>query len=763
MGRSALLAAVPLLMGGPTQYQVSRSLRFNPPDSTYLSFTPAGTGTSRRKFTLSMWIKRGNLGITADLFSVGGGNNLQVQFQTNDTVYCGYSANYVISLNKFRDPTAWGHFVWAVDTTQATAANRSRIYWNNQEVAYDGASAYMAQNTDLDISTAVAHEIGRHTGVQFYWDGLIAMPYLIDGQQLTPSDFAETNATTDQWIPKKYAGTYGINGTAPDFSDNSNTTSATLGKDRSGNNNDWTPNNFSVAAGVGNDSLTDTPTEYADGLNGRGNHCTMSSVNSARNLLNGNLQIGGNATGLAIGTIFVSIGKWYWEFTVGNTICMVGLCNAAEPFGATYCGQSANSWGYFHNGNTYTSATPIAYGASYTTNDVIGVAFDAGAGTLTFYKNNASQGVAYTLPPGSYAPCHGNNSASDTGDYNFGQRPFAYTPPTGFKALNAQNLPAPTIIKPATAVEVALYSGTGSALNVTGKSFQPDLAIFKDRTGANNWGWYDSVRGVQKELVSNQNTAESTEAQGLTAFNSDGLSIGTLAKLNTNTNAYLVELFRKGAAYGCDIVTYSGDNTANRNISHSLGVAPEFAMIFRRDTGDNHWAWHKSLAGATSFMNLSSTAAASTTNTPWGTGNWSSSQFMVTNNGTNNANATSGTYVAYLFASVAGFSAFGSYIGNGSADGPVIALNFLPELFIVKKSLNISYWTNTNSKKGAYNQSLNRVKFDTADTEDTTAISCDFLAGGIKWRETDIYVNQSSDTHCYMAWAETPFKYSRAR
>ncbi len=145
---------------------------------------------------------------------------------------------------------------------------------------------------------------------------------------------------------------------------------------------------------------------------------------------------------------------------------------------------------------------------------------------------------------------------------------------------------------------------------------------------------------------SNANTAETSSLTALTAFLANGFTIGSNSLFNTSGNNYISWMWKKSATAGVDIVTYTGDNTANRNISHSLGAAPDMVIVKRRDSTGDPFVWHSSLAGATSFLLMDSTAAVSTTNTPWGTGNFSSTQFMVTNNATNNTNAASATSTA---------------------------------------------------------------------------------------------------------------------
>ena len=248
-------------------YQIQRSLRFNSSDSAYLNRTPASAG-NRRTFTWSGWIKLSATGIqrvlsassgSADDFLAFASDTLR--FQITDSG--GTPVGNLITTQVFRDYSSWYHIVVAVDTTQATASNRLKMYVNGVQVTAFSTATYPAQNTDtLALNTAVTHYLSSTGGTNRYLNGYMTEVNFIDGQALTPSSFGQTNANTGVWEPKPYAGTYGTNGFYLNFSDNSNTTATTLGKDYSGNGNNWTPNNFSVSAGAGNDSLVDVPTAW---------------------------------------------------------------------------------------------------------------------------------------------------------------------------------------------------------------------------------------------------------------------------------------------------------------------------------------------------------------------------------------------------------------------------------------------------------------------------------------------------------------------
>jgi hypothetical protein len=770
------------------------------------------------------------LGTVYTVFSAGGtnGDNLFVYLESDNTIQFSNWTAFSFNLNLrtsqvFRDPSAWYHIVLTVDTTQATASNRAKVYVNGTQVTAFSTATYPAQNFDTRVNAAEVHAIGARSfdAPSTAYSGYLTEINFIDGQALTPSSFGETDSATGVWKPKAYTGTYGTNGFFLKFADNSGTTSTTLGKDSSGNGNNWTPNNFSVTAGAGNDSMVDSPTAYGTdtGVGGevRGNYCTWNSAaqstvaNGTVTRSNGNLEStdGGTTYSLAsFGTMSVSSGKWYWEVTLttaGGSAANMGIVDTSKKliagtaadahFGFTY-GQNGNKTdGRTYGGSVFSTNGVTAYGASYAASDVIGVALNLDVGEVTFYKNGVSQGVAFTGISGQFAPAVGDaqNATSYTWTLNAGQRAFAYTAPSGFKALCTTNLPTPTIGATSTTqandyFNTVLYTGTGSSLSVTGVGFQPDWVWIKERNAAADHGLYDAVRGVQKQLESNTTTAETTETTGLTAFGSDGFTVGALAQLNTsadtyvawnwnaggsnatNTSGTITSTVRANTTSGFSIVTYTGNGTANATIGHGLGVTPAFIITKSRSDATTQWvAWHKDLSGAFSttcaYIYLNSTQLASTTTIFYNGTLIDSSKIGL--QGTNTSiNNTGSTYVAYCFAEVAGYSRFGSYTGNGSTDGPFVYTGFRPRFVMWKESSGTnaatSHWLIHDSARESYNVANAELYANLANAEGSTS-SIDLLATGFKLRTSHQFSNESGGTYIYAAFAEAPFKYSLAR
>ena len=794
------MAVLPIGMSGEAGgYQIERSLRFNSADSAYMSRTPASAG-NRKTWTWSGWVKRSKLGSEEILFACGSTASDtafgQIIFGDDNTFRVNaYSLSWRTTTAVYRDVSAWYHFVVVFDTTQATAANRVKVYVNGQEVTAFGTSNNPTQNTDYAINQNIQHTIGRYDlgGGGNYFNGYLTDINFIDGQALTPSSFGETDSDTGVWKPKAYSGSYGTNGFYLKFADNSGTTSTTLGKDSSGNGNNWTPNNFSVTAGAGNDSLVDTPTSYGTdtGAGGevRGNYCTLNPLDKSQYVgapTNGNLDVlnsGNFVEDRFVGTVAVNSGKWYFETTITGTYanCQIGIHDALSAASTSTMYRTYSSAGQKLN------PSGSSYGSTYTAGDVIGVAFDMGSGKIWFSKNGtwqasgdpaAGTNAAFTDLSGTVTPFVVDYAQATSGtsghNLNFGQRPFAYTAPSGFKALCTQNLPEPAVVQGDDYFNAVLYTGNGSTNAITGVGFQPDWVWIKERSGAADHGLYDAVRGVQKQLESNTTTAETTETTGLTAFGSDGFTVGALAQLNTNTDTYVAWNWKANGSgvsntdgsitstvsanttAGFSIVTYTGTGSL-ATVGHGLGVKPAFILTKSRSTTEGWGGYHKSL-GASYGIFLELTDAAYAASNYWNNTEPTSTVFTVNVNRTNN-----GTMVAYCFAEVAGYSAFGSYTGNGSTDGPFIYTGFRPAWVMIKRTNDTSSWNIVDVKRNTYNVMNSYLSANTSSAEDSTYPLIDALSNGFKVRQNLDFINQNTGTFIYACFAESPFRYSLAR
>ena len=805
------------------QTQVSRSLRFNSADTAYLSRTNTNSPTSTTKFTYSVWVKRGALSIEQlllmpDRISASSSVWDYFGFDAGDTLTYIYDGSLSFTTTAvFRDVSAWYHIVLQYDSTLSATK-----CWVNNALLNTG-SLTLNRATTVN-GTARPQNIGRYNNQsgspEDYFNGYMTEINMIDGLALDPSYFGFNNSDTGVWSPKQYTGTYGTNGFYLNFSDNSNTTAATLGKDYSGNGNNWTPNNFSVTAGSGNDSLVDSPTSYGTdtGVGGtvRGNYATFNPINlqgsnTSGTVTDGNLKSNPSAsagyTNYLSSIAVPATGYWYAEFTVSGTYQgannnFVGI-QLASSKSTTFIGNEATTYGYgdgnittgsFRNNGTISQSV-----AGFQTGDTLMVAI--GNGGVWFGKNGTWLGTGSPNPATSTSPAYSGLS----GDYyfaysaygtagvtygyssyaNFGQRPFAYTPPTGFRSLCTTNLPTTAIGFGLTNqgddyFDVTLYAGNNTAgRNITNSgSFQPDFVWIKNRSGANNHILTDAVRGATKSLFSDSTSQELTVAGALTAFNSNGFQVGYdgTAIVNatgsnyvgwqwkasgstvTNTAGTITSTVSANTTAGFAIATTTGAGSTG-TIGHGLGAVPQFIMCFRRNTAADHYCYHQAI-GNTNYLVLNTTAASAASANMWNNTTPTSTVFSVGNTNNNSGD----TYVHYIFAPVPGYSAFGSYTGNGNADGPFIYTGFRPRYFMLKNITNAQSWSVQDTSRNPYNVGSAVLIPNLSNAEATGTDLIDIVSNGVKIRHSSSGNNNNNgDTYIYAAFAENPFKYSLAR
>jgi hypothetical protein len=336
-----------------------------------------------------------------------------------------------------------------------------------------------------------------------------------------------------------------------------------------------------------------------------------------------------------------------------------------------------------------------------------------------------------------------------------------------------------------TVMAATLYTGNGTSqvINnaVNGVSFQPDFVWGKARNNAQNHTLWNSVVGATKYLNSNATTAESTNTETLQSFNSNGYTLGNAftnepaytyvgwqwkagGTAVTNTAGSITSSVSANTTAGFSVVTYTGTG-ANATVGHGLGVAPSM-MIVKERTVVSAWDVYHVSVGATGRLFLNRTDATDTSSAPWNNTAPTSTVFSL---GTaTETNQSTIPMLAYCFAAVAGYSAFGSYTGNGSADGPFVYLGFRPRWLMIKCSSTdgggTSQWMMVDSARNTGNVENNILKADLADAEGVASLDmCDFLSNGLKIRNTSGRTNTSGATYIYMAFAENPFKYANAR
>lgn len=734
-------------LGSTAAYQIANSLRFRSAASAYLSRT-FGTPTGASIFTYSTFVKRGSLGGTFRL--LGASTTTYLTFNSSDQINLtlnGVSA--ATSTAVFRDPSAHYHVVY-----QQNGASQT-IWVNNVSVATGTTAAAI-------FNTAIVHQIGAANTSNFL-DGYLSEINFIDGQALTPSSFGEFSAEHGQWVPKKYTGAYGNNGFYLPFNDGSNLTNLCL--DRSGNANNWTANNFSLTSGVTYDWMIDSPTNGASGTQPVGNYSVMNPLdNYSCTISQGNLYVSsGGAYTVCRNSVPFNTGKRYWEVTYisgANSQGFIGVSDATVAVTSSSW-NTANGWFYDgFNGNKYTSGSGSAYGATYTANDVIGVAVDADAGSITFYKNGVSQGVAFSGLTGKTFAA----SVSDAGDgphvyaMNFGQRPFAYTPPAGFKALCTKNLPTPSILNPKQHFDIAL--ATGANIKTTSEAVFPSnfFEWIKDRANVNNHQLIDTVRGSSAVLQSNTTAAETTYS--IPAGNSVGWVWKAGGAAVSNTVGSITSQVSANTTAGFSIVTYTGTG-ANATVGHGLGVVPKLILIKQRSVGaTENWAVYNANLANTEYLLLNTTAAKTTGATYWNSTAPTSSVFSI---GTAvDTNESTKSFVAYCFAEIPGFSKIGSYTGNGLADGPFVYCEFKPRFVMIKRTDTTGNWIIKDTVRSAYNAGLQSLYPNLSNAEGASE-TWDAVSNGFKPRSTSADINANTGTYIYIAFAEAPFNYSIGR
>ena len=773
---------------------IERSLRFHDGDTAYLSRTPGSAG-NRKTYTISAWVKLSSLeSTTRPIFTRYTANSeagfLGLYVNSDNYIYfTGWSTVYLKSSRLYRDSTGWSHIVCAVDTTQGTASDRIKLYFNGELQTLATYNA-PSQDADLVINEASAeHMIGRYHNV--YFDGYMSELNFIDGQQLDSSYFGYTEFQTGIWRPKRYEGTYGTNGFHLDFSDNSSTT--TLGIDKSPNGNDWSLNNFSVSAGIDNDSFTDTPTSEN----------VFAQLNSALPLASGASYKNGNyafhitnngAHMRASSNMPVNSGKWYAEFKLSSytfasgSYPYIGVC-AEDLWLNSWTGDAGTA--YQTGGTIWRNGSSISSGhATYTAGDIISIAIDldqatpkiwwAKNGTYINSGNPATNTNGTDIAPTSNIGYY-NYALSlwaATGgqwDANFGQRAFSYDIPSGFKTLCTDNIRSnENIVRPQKHFDAVLYTGNGSTQSVSGLEFQPDLIWFKSRSAAIAGLMYDSVRGSTKYIQVNSNNAEGTGSDSQTGFTSHGFTLGSdtsTTGVNQNSTTYVAWCWKAGGAAvsnsdgtitssvsantkaGFSIATYTGNGTADATIGHGLGAAPNFIVVKKRSGTDNFQVYWNAGTERNGYLNLTNALNTPAQTDIWGTNVPTSTKFYI---GTDTAtNTSSSTYVAYCWTEIPGYSKFGEYKGNGSyTQGTFIFTGFRPSFLLVKNvSSGSTDWVIKTARITTFNKMDEGLRANTSAAEESLS-EIDFLSNGFRIYNNGSYTNTNGDTYIYMAFAE---------
>jgi len=565
-----------------------------------------------------------------------------------------------------------------------------------------------------------------------------------------------------------------------------------IAADYSGNVNNWTPNNISLTAGTTYDSMIDSPTVSASSSN----YAVLNPLNRSTSslpatIVDGNLKLTTTTSGAgspgsfsyAFSTMAMQSGKYYAEF----------IANYASGSGGSTKFGLTNNFTFNYNGGNYIASNFTSAYTQVAPASIVQIAYDATNGLYWFGTNGTftgdpaagTGGTSLTAPAMFFVEGYNDSVNRIDVNANFGQRPFSYTPPSGYKALNTYNLPAPSIANGANNFDIVTRAGTGASVAISSYRFAPDFVWIKSRTNAYYHKLLDKARGANKVLSSNATDAESTETQGLMSFDTNGYTLGTSSDSTvnnagsgqtyvdwawkgggtavTNNSGTITSTVSANTTAGFSIVTYTGTG-ANATVGHGLGVAPSMIIVKNRSSVVSWPVYHANLTSAAYALYLNKTDAQGSFPTLWNSTAPTSTVFSLGTGGSESNG--SGNFVAYCFSAVAGFSAFGKYTGNGSSDGPMIYTGFRPRYILIKSTVETSNWLEWDSSRMTYNVMSTYLQPSSSSAEQTDATySIDALSNGFKLRGTGQYggINNNGNSYVYACFAENPFNLSRAR
>jgi len=803
------------------QYTIDQCMRFS-------SFLTSGNGwvsgankqpitPAQYTFTTSFWIKLGkqNGQRVSDTFlwssGTGGSAFETIRLKTeSDLDFFAFNGTAykwrVLSDPILQDYSGWYHIVTVRNSAIDNNAEELKIFINGRQIDFASASypvlnelGYVALGTNFFHVGSYQDGSGSDNNT---FDGLMAEFYFVDGQSLDPTYFGETDPATGRWIPKKYTGRLEDSSFYLNFANA--TTNRLLGANRANSN---TPTyvgtaGVSVAAGTASDQCTDSPVAWGadNGLGGemRGNFIKWDASQTYAPH-NGVIDYGGqriNNDGSARTNILLPLsGKWYCEADV--TVINTGL-----PFFGIVAENRSLVYTDYPGENT----VGIKPNASVSNRPYLVYNFNAayaelaqtavGAGTVYSLFCDMDRSSVWVGVNGKFfglsganilAPCTTNDILSGANPaivlplsaryfvagytvntaslyLNTGYRRFSYPAPAGYKCLCANNLTY-RISDPQQYFGVATWSGNGTSQVISSLKFQPDLVWIKNRTAATSHYWVDSVRGNTATLSSNSTGREETIVQGIQSFNSDGFTVGSDDGFNKSANNYVAWCWKKDPVAGFNIITYTGNGSNNRSILHSLSAVPKMIIIKCRDRVTNWAVYHAANTASprTNYLYLNSTNGTAVSAAYWADQSPDSTQFYV-GSGVD-VNNSGSTYVAYVWAEVDGFSKFGGYTGNGSADGPFITCNFAPRWGMFKRNVLAGehWYVEDFDREGRWNKAAktNHLQANLNTAENVTVgiatNELSFISNGLKVRSTDNGHNDSAQTYIYALFADAVY------
>ena len=776
--------------GQATGYEIEQSIRFDNVDGVNAGgaqmyrLALTGTPTNTKKATISAWVKRATLGFNQVIAYSGdpnGSTSETFRFNTNNTLtFAQASSVYNLTTTQvFRDVGAWYHIVAEIDTANGTSADRANLYVNGVKVTSFSTATYPSLNyvTNWTASSgSIAHTWGSNAipaaGPSSQLQaGYMADMYVLDGEKAGPTAFGEFN-DSGVWIPTAYSGAFGNNG----YHMTGETASA-LGDDFSGNGLD-----FTTVALATTDQMLDTPTL---------NFSTFNPLNvDVYTLSDGNLNTGTGGDAGAVSTFAIDVTDsdgFYFEVSSSTaaTYPDIGLQDADDLAlaGATTI-SSYNPGRYTYQGNTGNfndEGSSASYGTTYTTN-TIGVLVQSG--NLYFSKDGTIQNSGTAAKTGltgmMYARVSYSAGSGTQANFtaNFGQSAFAHDPGSTYKAWNTANLATPSITDGSAYFQPVIYTTQITAQDITfsgNSDLAPDWLWFKRRDNASNHFLFDKIRGALQTISSDDDTAEVTSTGSMTAFGTDGFSLGDGGSNNdingtsgatfiawgwkangagsSNEDGATTSTVSASATSGFSIVKWTGTG-ANTTLGHGLGVAPQMILVKNLADADSWVVYHEDV-GATKGLTLDTTATPYTASTFFNNTAPTSSVFSIGAGG--RSNGSSDAMIAYCFAEIPGYSSIGSYTGNGSASGPFVSTGMKPAYVLIKRTNATENWLIMDSTRYPNNPANNPIFANTYNADANGGRPTDFLSNGFKPRNTLAEMNASGSTYIYMAFAEHPF------
>jgi hypothetical protein len=756
-------------------FTVGNGALFNKDNSESLSKTPSGAGSSTTTGTFNVWIKQGqSVSSRGPLIYVdGSGSDFQIELNISGNnklrVDLSYSAaNHVkLSTQAFKDTSQWSMVTCILDTSNGTASERIRLYWNSNRLALTTDNT-IDQNQAIIIGSAVEHQIGA-LETSYFYDGYMSEVVYIDGTALEPSNFGQVDTSTGRWIPKDVSGlTFGTNGFYLNFANSSD-----VGNDVSGNNNDFTNNNTVVQVG-------DTPTTNFGTLN-VSNQATVTNGNRTNVGASGG-GYGNARTGLTFGNekIFAML-----LINDGGSGASVNTGFSVAPDSYVPAGDAGQT-GAYANVQTQGTITRVVIGdakggtalvlthsIAVADGDYFTMAVDASSGSVWFGIYDTSAGSHQYLPAvvGGTAGDPANGTLPTVSNLPFNNSQSCIFS-TGFQSSSSSTIVFNSADMPMSIPTDYLEFKQDNL--ATGESYQTAFSWIKNRDATDNHMLFDRVRGIYNDIHSNTQDAEVTNVNTLQRFLNGGVQVGNDVQVNTASESYVAWNWYMGTAgtgssntdgtinttstlvdtnLGMSISTYTGTG-ANATIGHGLGVVPEFFMVTRLDSGNDKMIYHSAL-GATKNLVLNGTNTPTTSITRWN--NTEPTSSVISLGTTAAVNGSSATYICYAFAP-SQFTSIGSYTGNGNANGVFVpTLNSLgvpiqPAWVMFKSIATASGWGMYDNQRDPFNTMSKDLRADLSNAENIdSSDKVDIVTGGLKMRANHGGTNAAS-LYVYLAF-----------